>query len=317
MHLLRYFAAALCVSLSPLASAATFLIDPQFGVSITNNVTYGTSANGAGTPLPRLLDIYQPVGPGLPDKLPGVVLMHGGFFTSGSKAGMSNIAQAWASRGYVAVSINYRLLFELPDPPGAPPTVYPSRVPAWVPGQLAQYGVTIQQYANTIAAAVADQGMAVNWLADNAATYQLDPHMIVVGGYSAGAVSSQLLGIGAVDGVDADVAAVASFAGGTFGHEIALDSNDPPMFLVHGTDDTTVPYSEYLFMQPALDNAGVPSEAMILPGVGHGLGFNEMTSTQMFRFLKFHVVPEPSAATFAALSAGIFSMQRRRRVQLL
>jgi acetyl esterase/lipase len=240
--------------------------------------------------------------------------MHGRFFTGGDKSGMSSVAQAFASRGHVATSIKYRLLHEFPDSPGAIPVTFPSRYPSWLIPDLTAAGVTIDQYVAEIAAAVADQGMAVNWLANNAATYNVDPNKIMVGGYSAGAVSSLLLGFDAIDGVDADVAAITSFAGGTFGLETAaLDSNDPPTFLVHGTDDTTVPYAEYLFLQPALNSAGVPYGALILNGVGHGVGSANMTSTQMFTFLESHLVPEPSSFLLAFVGCGIVASSRHRR----
>ncbi len=316
--------AAIVFSISP-ATAATFLVDPQYGFASTSNVVYGTSPYGNGgafpngTLLPRVLDIYQPTvlagGPALPDTLPGVVLMHGGFFTGGDKSGLSFVAQEFAKRGYVATSINYRLLHELPDPPGALPATFPSRYPSWLLPDLAAAGVTIDQYVATIAAAVGDQGMAVNWLADNASIYNVDPSKIVVGGYSAGAVSSLLLGYGAVEGVAADVAAIASFAGGTFGLEVAaVDSDDPPTFLVHGDQDTTVPYNEYIQLQPVLDAAGVTSDSLILNGVGHGVGLANMTTTQMFTFLESQltVVPEPSSALLLTLVGCRVAVSRRR-----
>jgi len=298
--------------LSSVVRASPFLLDPQYSVSVTRNVTYGTSANGSGVQLPRILDIYRPVGANLPDKLPGVVIMHGGFFTGGDKSSMSVAAREFARRGYVATSINYRLLSEFPDPPGDFPELFPSRYPAWLLPQLSDAGVTIEQYVSTIAAAVADQGMAVNWFADNADTYGVDPTKIVVGGYSAGATSSLLLGFDAIDGVDADVAAIVSFAGAMFGYEGAIDSNGPPTYIVHGTADTIVPFTEYGFLQSALDDAGVTSEAIILNGVGHGLSFSDANASQMFSFLKAALVPEPSAFLLTCIGCGIVGIRRRR-----
>lgn len=298
--------------LSSAVSANVFLVDPQYSVTVTQNVSYGTSANGSGVQLPRILDIYQPVGANLPDKLPGVVLMHGGFFTSGGKSDMALVALAFASRGYVTTSINYRLLGELADPPGALPLYPEDRWPSWLPGRLNGWNVTMDQYVSTIAAAVADQGMAVNWLADNAGTYNVDSSKIVVGGYSAGAVSSLLLGFGAVDGVDADVAAIVSFAGGMYGNEGAIDSNDPPTLIVHGTADTVTPFTEYGFLQDALDDAGVTSEAIIQNGVGHSLQYDQATIQQAFTFLRTQMIPEPSSFLLAFIGCGIVGIRRRR-----
>ena len=311
--LTKSFAILTSLLLLPNARADVFLVDPQFSVSVTSNVTYGTSPNGSGVELQRQLDIYQPVGAGLPDKLPGVVLMHGGYYTGGSKLGMSDVATAFASRGYVAASINYRLLHELADAPGAIPPTDPNRYPAWLPSQLASWGVSLDQYLNTIAAATADEAMAVNWLADNADSYNIDRSRIAIGGFSAGAVSSLLLAYGDLDGIDADVAAVISFAGGTFGTESAINPNSPPAFIVHGTGDDVIPFAEYGYLKSALDANGVESDARIIAGGGHGTFFDSSTQSQMFRFLRPQLVPEPSSFSLLALTSAFVVVRRRRK----
>lgn len=88
-------------------ATADIFLDPQFDVQVTSNIVYGTGEVGFGTPsgvsnMDLLMDLYQPIGAGLPTQLPGIVLIHGGGFTTGSKAGMSSLASDFASRGYVA-----------------------------------------------------------------------------------------------------------------------------------------------------------------------------------------------------------------------
>lgn len=295
------------------AQADVFLIDPQYGVTVTSNVIYGTSPNGAGVQLQRRLDVYEPVGADLPSKLPGVVLMHGGYYVDGSKGSMSDAAYAFASRGYVATSINYRLLSELAEAPGSLPATDPGRYPGWMEGRLATWGVTLEQYFNTIAAATADEAMAVNWLADNADSYHVDSSKIVIGGFSAGAVSSLLLAYGAVEGAEADVAAVVPFAGGMFGTESAIGSDDPPAFIVHGTDDDVIPFAEVGHLQAALSSANIEHAALIVPGGGHSTFFNSTTQAAMFGFLQTQLVPEPSALLLLTIGCGAFALKRRRR----
>jgi dienelactone hydrolase len=197
--------------------------------------------------------------------------MHGGFFAFGSKESPTivTLATEFASRGYVTASINYRLLEKRAPAPGESFTIVPERVPSWLLDFLAPQGVTLQQYADTIAAAVEDQATAVNWLADNAANYGLSPNKIAVGGYSAGAVSSLLLGVDAVDAVSANVGAVFSMAGGLFGLEPAVDVSDPGIYILHGTADATVPYSEALFLKDALTDASVPFASLEVSGANH------------------------------------------------
>jgi para-nitrobenzyl esterase len=317
-------AAFLPTVLASSAIASQLFIDPMFGVSVTSNVQYGTNVDGNGNPVVLDLDIYQPTGTGLPAQSPAIVLMHGGFFVSGSKttSNMIALANEFASRGYVAVSINYRKLGLLPPPPGAPLTLVPSRYPDWLLPDLASAGVTVEQYAATIAAAVSDQGTAVNWLAANAATYNINPDWIAAGGYSAGAVSSLLLGVGAVDGVSADVGAVFSMAGGLFGQEPFVDASDPGVYILHGTIDDTVPYTEVGFLTDALSAAGVPYESTIVAGAGHSSTTlrNTLLSDPdpFFEFMAGQLgvpVPEPSAFSLAFVSgivllAAVWSRRR-------
>jgi acetyl esterase/lipase/formylglycine-generating enzyme required for sulfatase activity len=297
------------------ASASTLFVDPLFGVNVTQNVQYGTNVDGGGNPVVLDLDVYQPTGAGLPATLPGIVLMHGGSFVDGNKSNMATTAFNFASRGYVAVSINYRKLDLLPPPPGASPAIYPERNPDWLPGALAFWGVTQQQYADTIAAAVGDQAMAANWLAANSPTYNIDPSKIAIGGYSAGAVSSLMLGAGAIDGASADVAVVLSIAGGMFGHEIAIDTADPGIFVVHSTADTTVPFTEVGFLETAVAAAGVPYDSLIFEGVSHTQMITPLFNNPdpMFVFMAGELgllVPEPPSLALAACGIGLLVAAR-------
>jgi len=257
------------------AAAEMLYVDPMFSVAVVTNVIYGTSPDGNNVYKNRYLDIYIPTGEGVPDIKPAIVMMHGGGFTEGDKLldttpiAAKGYAIEFAKRGYLAVSINYRLLDELPAPPGIPLTPVPARFPDWLPAWLISQGVSEQQYFDEIAAAVADQAMAVNWLQTNAATYGIDPDRIAIGGSSAGAVSSLLLGSGAVDGAPANVGAVFSIAGGLIGMEPAVDSNDPAVFALHGTADATIPYSEIGYLETAINAAGLPLGMRIVEGGTH------------------------------------------------
>lgn len=250
----------------------------MFSVTAITNVIYGASPDGNNVYTTRYLDIYLPSGEGVPDMKPAIVMMHGGGFSEGDKlldttpVGPSvakRYAIEFAKRGYLAVSINYRLLDELPAPPGIPLTPVPARFPVWLPDWLISKGVSEQQYFDEIAAAVADQAMAVNWLQTNAATYGIDPDRIAIGGYSAGAVSSLLLGSGAVDGAPANVGAVFSIAGGLLGLDPAVDSSDPAVFALHGTADTTILYSEIGYLETTMNAAGLPLGMHIVEGGTH------------------------------------------------
>jgi para-nitrobenzyl esterase len=307
------------------AMAGRVFIDDMFGISITRDIQYGSNVNGAGESLPLMLDIYQPTGPNLPTELPAIVVMHGGYFWSGNKQQIDavELSRMFASRGYVAVSINYRLLGELAPAPGDPISYSPDRLPAWLLPELVSAGLTIEQYTSTIAAAVEDQAMAVNWLSQNAASFNINPRMIAAGGFSAGAVSSLALGTGIVDGVQADIGAVLSLAGGLFGSEASIDSGAAPAYFVHGTLDSIVPFVENSFLVDAYQTAGVPYISNVRSNVGHsfyGLATPLVTDPAVFSFmidnLRAHAVPEPGSVVLLGCGlVGLVSWKLRRRRQ--
>ena len=301
------------ISLLDFSQASALLVDPMFS-TVSSTHVYGTSPDGQGNQIQHSLDLYRPVGPNVPNKLPMAVLMHGGFFTGGGRGSLGSVANEFARRGYIAATIDYRLLYQRPNAPGTLPDVNGLRLPVWLDDFLLRERATLNEYLSEIAAAVSDQGMAVDWMRANAATYNADPNQVIVGGYSAGAVSSLLLGYNAIDGVaDRDLTAVVPFAGAMWGLEQSIQPGDPAAFIVHGTADTTVPFSEYPFLQQALDGAGIPSQAHIINGAGHDLDPIDSYSL-MFPFLASQItlVPEPSSFMVVACAGGLLALRRRR-----
>ncbi len=95
------------------------------------------------------LDLYRPKDS--PGPWPAIVCIHGGGWFKGDRASMKGLAQAMAARGYVTVSISYRLSGE---------AIFP--------------------------AAIQDCKAAVRWLRANAIAYGVNPQSIGVTGLSAG-----------------------------------------------------------------------------------------------------------------------------------
>ena len=48
-----------------------------------------------------------------------------------------------------------------------------------------------------------------------------------------------------------------------------IDAKDPPFLLIHGDDDQTVPVAQSHIAEARLKAAGVPVEAIYIPGVDH------------------------------------------------
>lgn len=118
----------------------------------------------------QTLDIYVPAPatdrPNIYVKTgrPIVVWIHGGGWAAGDKTyAISSLSGACTDRGYVFVSLNYRLFFRRQDNPGS-----------------SKADVTIPDIEGDIA-------KAVHWLRDHAGDYGADPNFFFVMGHSAGA----------------------------------------------------------------------------------------------------------------------------------
>jgi acetyl esterase/lipase len=130
-----------------LLASAAFAAEPK----VHRDLAYSEPTNGRQT-----LDVYAPPeGRGHPV----VVWVHGGGWQAGDKAEVHTKPQAFVAKGFVFVSVNYRLL--------------PDRV-------------TIRQMAQDVA-------KAVRWVHDHAQGYGGDPGTIFVMGHSAGAQLAALV----------------------------------------------------------------------------------------------------------------------------
>jgi acetyl esterase/lipase len=172
-------------------------------------VVYRTTTNSAGQQVQLRMDIYEPRGDTATER-PVIMWMFGGGWVFGDRGQMGAYAQDAARRGYVGVTIDYRIR------PGGGPLL----------------DLAGDAYDDAVA--------AVEWLEANAATYGIDPDAIVAGGYSAGAVNAMNLAFwpGERPGpAQSGVAGAVSLAGLSLG---APDADDPPILMHHGTADTTV-----------------------------------------------------------------------------
>ncbi|MGD9645561.1 MAG: alpha/beta hydrolase fold domain-containing protein [Pirellulales bacterium] len=255
-------------------------------------------------------DVYVPDGDG---PFPGVLVVHGGAWRSGSPLQMGHISQRLARDGYVAVSIRYRL---------APEFKFPAQIH--------------------------DCKAALRWMRSHADEYKIDPERIGAWGYSAGAHLVALLATtdptAGLEGpnVPADAPSTrvkAVVAGGTpcdfrllpedalamaflFGgsrrevpkiYEQAspaayVSADDPPMFLYHGSADHLVPLRNAERMALLLKQAGVPCELRILPEAGHLQAmFNSNAARDAVKFLDEHLkvsAPDASPATGATTASS-------------
>ncbi len=236
------------------------------------------------------LDIYQPPGP--MGNRPGVLVIHGGGWTQGSRAGDVDFhVRRYVAKGFVVANIDYRLAKTAPAP-----------------------------------AAVEDAIHAANWFVENAKVYGVDPKRIVVTGGSAGghlALMVAMVNARAGLGKPVRVRAVVNFFGITDVGDQIQGPNErdyavewlpaqpgrmelarrvspityvrrdlPPILTIHGDADDTVPYEHGARLTKALTQAGAPAELISVPGGGHGFPADKLDEiyTQVFAFLAKHGV---------------------------
>lgn len=217
-------------------------------------------------------DLYLPAErkPGV--RAPAVLIIHGGGWTGGDKGAAReiNIGSTLALNGYVALSINYALAEE---------------------GR-----VTWPQNLH-------DCKTAVRWLRANADRLQIDPdHIGVIGGSAGGHLAAMVAVTGPSDGLDpagpyGEFSCRVNCAVDLYGpidltsrpeHKMFgktnaeapelykrasptthLDKSDPPILILHGTADTTVPLEQSQLFDAALTKAGIEHELIVVEGAPH------------------------------------------------
>jgi acetyl esterase/lipase len=270
--------------------------NPQLAeISVQRDVEYGVRGREK-----LLLDIYLPAGSSTKPR-PAVVLIHGGAWSSLDKGTMRNLASFLASSGFVAVSINYRLLHGSEN--------------LW-PAQLD------------------DAQRAVRWLRSNSARYGIDASRIRAFGHSAGAQLAAPLGMEDTrDNSDAVLAkypsrvqAVVDVSGPVDFPAYHYDDNDgglvnllggeydkipqvwrdaspvfhvaksnAPFLIMHGMSDDAVPIAQAQEFYSKLQKAGVPVSFIKLEG-GHTFETPEARlrlATETLTFFNHYLVVNP------------------------
>ncbi len=233
------------------------------------------------------LDVYEPTT--APRGRPALMFIHGGGFRGGTrdKTDCVTFANYFAARGFVAVSISYRLAKHRGTVSQAWFDVFD--------------GLDIsdenREQALAIYPAARDAKAALRWLHANAGNFGINPDFITTTGGSAGAQLAIVLGV--TDPGDfrdelsvaedptlstthldasATVHTVIDHWGGTTALQVLeaidgvsrFDETDPPMSIVHGTDDDTVLFSESETLRDAYVSTGVSYAFYPLDGAGHG-----------------------------------------------
>ena len=280
-------------------------VDEVFtGVTVTSNITWGQAPNRAGAPVSLALDLYEPSGDPVARR-PALVVAHSGGFKVGSKTNAVSVdlANRFARKGYVVISIDYRML-ALVD--------------------CGTLGGAISDASGCKYAAMAatsDAQAAVRWLRANADAYRIDPTRIAMMGDSAGALMSILNGMladtpgnpddpaaieamaGAPEntgnpGYSSEIQAWSSISGGlpptetpTLGAKLAATATPTaPGYLFAATQDSQTPYQWSVDVRDVLVSIGrtVAFKSVVgghVPYSTYKALFNEQTTRFFYLFL--------------------------------
>lgn len=270
--------------------------DATYSVILEEGIIYGEGLTHDGsspntTPESLLLDVYYPDNEAT--NRPVYMFIHGGGFSGGSRQQEAIVDQAYyfASRGWVFVSIDYRLRGDLGS-------IFTGIVPQeWLDvaieiGDPQAAGQFLAMYM-----AQRDSKAAMRWIIANADTYHINTDYITVGGGSAGAITAITLGVSnledfryeislsddptlATTNLDQtyEIRSIVDFWGSNAALEALdsvygynrFDSLDPELFIAHGTLDPTVLYTEAEELVDLYDATGAYVELVPLIGNGHG-----------------------------------------------
>ena len=276
---------------TPESFSPTVKLNATYEVNITEDIVYAEgfshdSWNGSNTTVVSLLmDSYVPDNNS--QNRPMLLLIHGGAFVGGSKQqeALVDMANYYASRGFVVFSMDYRLR----DDTGTIPQEWIDAAFSGAPANLNQIYAMYPAHR--------DAKAALRWIIANAENYHINKEFITVGGGSAGAVIS--IGLGATEPGDYkdeislsedntlsttnlsqthEVQTILDFWGSSTSIEILeliygyqrFNSNNPALFIAHGTEDTTVPFTSAEDLKTIWETNEIDFVFYPIEGRGHG-----------------------------------------------
>jgi hypothetical protein len=232
---------------------------------IATAATFGRATNN-GAMVDLKLDMWAPAGD-TATKRPVIVWMFGGAFIAGTRATMNSHAQDSARRGYVGVTIDYRLVSSIAN---------------------ILTGIN-NSYDDAITAA--------NWLEANAAQYRIDPDAMVAGGVSAGGITAinTIVMPGRRGPATSPYAGAISNSGASLGSILGQNYSRPgqgPIIMFGGSTDTIVSYQNWQIPTCNGHKAqGNVCEFVAYDGLGHGVTSKiPELLTKSAEFTKRHVL---------------------------
>ena len=274
-------------------------------VSLATAVKYGENTTIGGSFQELYMDIYVPAGDTETDR-PAIVFAFGGAFIVGTREDMDGVCKAFARKGYVAATIDYRLL-DLSNADSL-------------------------QMSDVVVKASNDMRAAIRFLREDALNdnqYGINPDLIFSGGVSAGAVTAAqaayfdegdelpesfediITANGGIEGNSSTNTSISSAVSGVINLSGAvkdadfIDEDDPALFSVHDNGDVVVPFNmgaSSLFPQGGVlegsnlmhqqaEEVGLLNELIVVNSSSHVSYFLSSTGT-----VNFNTVMEDGAS---------------------
>lgn len=264
--------------------------DEMFNVEVIANIKFGEAEQPTLTNPNNIqelfMDVYQPVNDAETAR-PVIILAFRGGFVFGNKesADIVSLCNAFAKRGYVCASIDYRLSTDL------------------------VVNNDVEKAYEAVAKAVHDMRASIRYFHKDASSgnsFKIDPNKIYIGGVSAGAVTALhivhldeseipvelqeyvdqnggLSGNSGNAGYSENVAGVISLCGALLDVDLINPAVITPIVSMHGNEDNIVPYSSGTVtildiglamdgsaaIHPKLNEYGIKNAFYTYQGAGH------------------------------------------------
>lgn len=220
--------------------------DSLFTADTINDILYGQNINFDGSTRQLKLDIYLPHGDTV-SKRPLIIFAPKGSFIQEDKSELTmvTLCKAFASMGYVAAAIDYRVGVDY----------------------LTAYQYPQREFVYAVMRAVHDYRAAIRFFRKDAATaniYKINPDLIIAGGSSAGAITAlhvayldkfseipaviDTTGLGGIEGLSGNPGYSSSVnyavnLCGAIADSAWIEPGNIKLISMHGNLDTEVPYA--------------------------------------------------------------------------
>ncbi len=298
---MRFLASICFVALLPWSVAPSAAQQPpkkDLGYEVTRDVVYGRAGKRD-----LHLDLYRPKRPAA-EKLPVVVWIHGGGWRAGDKSSGKAILPHFVRTGrYVAVAVEYRLTTEATWPAQIHDCKAAIR---WLRATGAQYGIDPQRIgviggsAGGHLAALLGTSGEVAALEGKCGSPGHSSRVQAVVDFCG---PTDLVAIDQQDLLPAVRQLLVAFLDGPVKEKRAqaqaaspasyVSRDDPPVLIVHGTEDTIVPFQQAELFYRKLKAGEVECYLYRIQGAGHGIGGPHLLD-ECLRFFDKHLWGKPS-----------------------